>query len=685
MKVYLSTLEISGTKVTGENPMPIFRSPEKDTDCKSDGTLLSYELEKFGWDIGYRVLPYRHLDKYTRNKKPILLKTAILENDRMKAVFLPEQGGRLYSMTDKSTGKDIFCINPVFQPANLGLRNAWFSGGVEWNIGQFAHSYSSNCPLFFAKVAAEDGEEFLRVYDYERIRKLYYQIDYHLPKGSDVLYAHTRIINDDPEDKPVYWWTNVALPEEKNVRVFSCTDEVMFIRPESMGSSLRVERVFGHAKLPYIPTLPDIDSTYPANATYSNEYFFQNSKDLLSTWGAAAYNDGRLFFERATGMLRYRKMFCWGSHRGGRKWCEFLAVPGSVSHYIEIQSGLAPSQLNGLEIKAGAVWSFTQAFGNLCLDDKDAPYASDWNEARRYVGGQIDRVLSEEAILLAEKRFAAYEEKTPEEILVIGPGWGALEKLRREKLENRSAPSGLVFPDASLTDEQLPWTHLLKNGYMPELDSTSVPASWMIDPKWKEILIKSLGEQGGESYVSRLHLGIMCYEAFEYDAAIGHWEASLAVKESPWAYRNLAFAFLAKGETNRAIDLMGRAVAMENNSIDKAFSEEYMQMLVNAKAFETAWKYYENLPEERKEAERPKMLAGVCAVELGNYEFAAPLFEREYAGIREGDNIMTDLWFRYTAKKEFEKRGYGDIDEIEKEIRKTQLPPAAIDFRMVMK
>ena len=40
------------------------------------------------------------------------------------------------------------------------------------------------------------GMDFLRMYDYERTRGIFWQIDFHLPAGSHVIYACVRIMND---------------------------------------------------------------------------------------------------------------------------------------------------------------------------------------------------------------------------------------------------------------------------------------------------------------------------------------------------------------------------------------------------------------------------------------------------------------------------------------------------------
>ncbi|MEI6297439.1 MAG: hypothetical protein WCO84_07430, partial [bacterium] len=41
----------------------------------------------------------------------------------------------MWSVFAKPENRDLLLSNPVYQPGNLALRNAWTSGGIEWNIG----------------------------------------------------------------------------------------------------------------------------------------------------------------------------------------------------------------------------------------------------------------------------------------------------------------------------------------------------------------------------------------------------------------------------------------------------------------------------------------------------------------------------------------------------------------------
>lgn len=101
--------------------------------------------------------PYRQYNCYNRKLQQKNLKTAILENDYLKAVFLPEMGGRLWSLLDKKTGRNLLYTNDVIRPGNLAIRNAWVSGGVEWNIGMIGHTPFTMETLFTASLEDESG------------------------------------------------------------------------------------------------------------------------------------------------------------------------------------------------------------------------------------------------------------------------------------------------------------------------------------------------------------------------------------------------------------------------------------------------------------------------------------------------------------------------------------------------
>ncbi|MCI9601177.1 MAG: DUF5107 domain-containing protein [Lachnospiraceae bacterium] len=680
MKARVSSLKIFGTKVTGDNPLPIFRDIEADKPSRGDGTLRPEEEKLLGANTGFRVLPYRMLDKYDRKKSMIELKTAVLENDRLTAVFLPEQGGRLWSLKNKITGKEILYKNPVYQPANLGIRNAWFSGGVEWNCGQYGHVVYSNSPVFFSRITAPDGEEFLRMYEFERMKRLFVQIDFHLPDGAEAIYAHISIFNQDDREQSMYWWSNIAVQATGKLRVFSDTQDVIYLDPDSISDNVNPVRVFGRAKLPFLPTLPQKDSSYPSNATYSNEFFFQNEENVDACWSAAAYEDGRLFYEASTLPLRFRKMFCWGSHGGGRRWCEYLANK-KEGNYVELQAGLAPTQLNSIYIPAHTKWSFTQAIGETFVSDRRAPYAEEYVSAQKAVKMAVRKAMPAERIQSLDQDFREKAVLKTGEILSLGTGWGALEERRGGEI-----PAGMCFPASTLGPEQEPWLRLLEKGWMECIDVQTAPASWMVDEHFLPLLEKSVKKPEGDHYLSRLHLGVMFYELGRREEGVEQWERSLNMERSPFTLRNLACDARRKGELQKAEELMEEAVRLEGGSVDRAFAEERMELLLISGQFEKAWDFYQSLPEAYQSQDRLSMQAGVAAIELPDPDFAfvEALFTRDIACIREGDNTLTDLYRRYKVRSLLAKTdNVMTQEEAERCVDQNCEPPYWIDFRMV--
>ena len=145
-------LTLPGAALSGENPMPFFRDPAVNREVGVMDSLPLAKQELLGWETAFRVLPYRMQDQYTRQRQPLTFRSIVLENETLKATFLPEIGGRLVSLVHKPLRRELLHRNPVFQPANLAIRNAWFSGGIEWNIGQVGHTFTTCSPLFASAI-----------------------------------------------------------------------------------------------------------------------------------------------------------------------------------------------------------------------------------------------------------------------------------------------------------------------------------------------------------------------------------------------------------------------------------------------------------------------------------------------------------------------------------------------------
>lgn len=672
MKLYASTLPLQAAVPGEPNPLPALRSKSRNK-VLSDNGLLESELEGFGDETGFCALPYMMQNSYTRELSEKEFSTVVLENDCLRATFLADFGGRLWSLYDKRAKRELLFKNPVFRTANLAIRNAWFSGGIEWNVGQYGHTCLTCEPMFFAKCTDENGGTFLRMYEYERQKCLFLQIDFHLPDGAEYLAAHVRIMNSKAQHSPLYWWTNIAVEENRGARVLSGTKEVIYICPETQKTQSSTHG-FAHGEMPFLKTLGGQDASYPKNLPYSNEYFFQNPKDISRTWEAVAYDDGTAFWERSTDTLRYRKMFCWGNHPGGTHWKRFLSddVNGD---YLEIQSGLAPTQVHGAALGAGEALSFTQVFGG-CDVNNDLTNTQ-WVDACGYMYDRVENKLSAKHLAELDAAYEKLCDKAPDEIIHGGNGWGALELLR----DNKIIPRGMIFPVSTLGDRQKPWVELLINGAMPELSEDEMPASWMTDSRWMSILEKTFENKKNQSSTAYLHYGIMLIENDFWKEGVVALQRSITLRPTALAHRCMAQALEKLDRGKEACEEIEAALERGIHVKHKAFAEEYITLHGAEGQWEKAWEFFNKLPEEEKNDERIRLRIAEAAFELGETDFLEKLFAEIFAAIREGESVLLELWFKRRAQEIAAEQEILDYRDILAEVTATLTPPYNLDFR----
>ncbi|MEG1847450.1 MAG: DUF5107 domain-containing protein [Lachnospiraceae bacterium] len=683
MSITTSTMILQGCPLQGNNPLPYLKEVPENITPLEDGTLTDREYELFGYQCSRRVLPYLMQDRYTRTRESMNIKTVVLENENLRATFLPEYGGRLYSLYSKVLERELLYTNPVMQPANLAIRNAWFSGGIEWNIGRIGHTFTTCDSVFFATVEGQDQEEFLRMYEFERQRRLFWQVDFHLPAGATQLSACVRIINEDATEKPMYWWTNTAVPITPKTRVFSESSEIFYIKPEgiSVGRS-----VYGHSKLPVVPTIAPGDVTYPNQINFGSEYFFQNKESDATAWEAASYEDGYLFYDRSSAPLTYRKMFTWGNLRGGKQWCDFLADPDK-GDYLEVQAGLAPSQLHGYRMPAHSTLCFTQMFGGLYKENLSDDADNEYETSKSKVKALLEAALPEEKVLRLQKQYALDTDKTPTAILSLGSGFGALEVLRREIAKESPIPQGLLFPQDSLGEEQAIWKQLLTEHSFPMLSEHDTPVSFMTDPTWSSYFTDAMPKaEADHNWYYYFQYGIFLYENDCAKEACKMWKLSLAIQPNPWSARMLAEIMIKDSsislQDGSILDYLESAYNLGGKDISPAFGEELITQYIQFEEYEKAWQLY--LTESAKGIPTDRFLinAAKAGMELGDYHVVTYLFKNPPAIIREGEKSLTNLWFEYTARQLATTKQLPYTDALYQEVASTATPPKELDYRM---
>jgi hypothetical protein len=162
------------------NPWPRFRFQIPDVPIRVSDTLNAEDRAGTFNNAAVWPLPYLMQDNYTRQRQTGQLQTVQVENAALRATFYASLGGRMISLYAKRQQRELLFDNRVFQPANLAIRNAWFSGGVEWNGPLYGHSLLTCSPVFAGLVKTARGP-LLRLYEFDRALETTWQVDVFLP------------------------------------------------------------------------------------------------------------------------------------------------------------------------------------------------------------------------------------------------------------------------------------------------------------------------------------------------------------------------------------------------------------------------------------------------------------------------------------------------------------------------
>jgi len=663
------TITMPGADVGPDNPLPPLKPP---ADHHAQGRDYPGFPEDMVRNMRYgRVsnpLPYTMQDRYTRELKERPFQAAILENETLKATFMLELGGRLWSLEHKPSGRQLLETNPVFQPANLAIRNAWFSGGTEWNIGTIGHCPFTCSPVFAGRLEGPKGTPVLRMWEWERMRQVPFQVDAYLPEGSEVLYVRVRIVNPHDEEVPMYWWSNTAVPESEDTRVVVPADGAFKVGYGTGGP--------GHDS---IPMVEGTDVTYTTNVGKSCDFFFDLDEGQRR-WISALDGEGKGLVQTSTDLLRGRKLFMWGMGQGGRTWQTFLSRPGHA--YVEIQAGLARTQMEHIPMPANTEWEWLEAYG-LMEADPATVHGEDWGSATQAVEKRLQALVPRDQLDKELKRTATMARRRPKEIVQRGSGWGALELARQRKAgETPFCPKGLVFDKESLGPQQAPWLGLVRRGALGRANAKEEPLGYMVHPTWVKMLEEAVAEGKGAHWFAWLQLGVMRYQANERDGARQAWEESLKVRNTPWARRNLAVMAREDENLDEAAQQYIKACRLRPGLMPLAV--ECAQLLLDAGRPRDFLKLLPRLDEEVREAGRIRLLEGRAALAIKDFDRVQGIFDSKLVidDLREGERSLSHLWFEYHEQK-LAKQEKVKIDDALKERVRAEFPvPEHLDFRM---
>jgi hypothetical protein len=532
-----TTLQLLAAELGPESPLPPFTGLQRLPDPSSSPDLPLEMRDRIAYGRLANPLPYALQNGYSRDLRPRDIPAIRLANGRLEALVLPGLGGRLWSLRDLVTERDLVFSNRRLQFANFALTDAWFAGGIEWNLGSTGHSATTSRPVFAGRVESNRGAA-LRIWEWERTRDLVFSVDLMMPADHSLLLAFVRVRNPDPEPKPLYWWTNIAAPEEPGVRVVAPAARAW--RTGYDGSIARVDIPF--------PDEPATDVSYPLLAQRAADYFFEVPPERRA-WIAAVEADGRGLVQTSTAELRGRKLFLWGTSAGGRHWQEWLCGPGS--RYLEIQAGLATTQLEHLRLQGGAEISWAEAYAPI----EAAPGAAHgaWTDALDELSKLVAGAIPDEELDEWHRWWRAEVADEAPELLTAGSGAGKAELVVRgqDPDDLPGTPFGQPVSDG--------FRHLVALARAGAVDQDAAGADVLIPPitdRWGAVL-----DRAADGWWSQLMIAIRAHARGDPEEARLGYLSSDKIKSTPWAARGLALLAASQGDQVSAADLYARAVA----------------------------------------------------------------------------------------------------------------------------
>lgn len=599
------------SSITSVSDVPHLSHEKEAHKAKSDIDNFEGLFIDYGWrETSY---PYTQQNSYAEETEQEII-VAVLENEYLYAEFLPTLGGRLWKLYDKKKQRDVLYTNDVIRFRNLSIRNAWFSGGVEWNCGIIGHSPFTCSQMYCAFVKGKNGEDVLRFYEFERVREIYYQIDFWLDENK--LMTAVRIENQNSEVVPMYWWSNMATPEYKGGRVVVPANSA-YNNSDGMG-----------IKKSQIPFDNGIDVSYPENIPNTIDYFYDiapNDDKFIANVDSEGY--GLLQFSSSN--LKGRKLFSWGHRKGSSHWQKMLT--DKAGDYVEIQAGLGKTQYECIPMPPKCVWSFSECYtlADIPESNVNLPY----NELVNAVRKQIHSLGGRSALDKKLPDFLNDISLRKGDVVLSGSGFGYLNKTLGGK-----APEHLAF---YADDEVKPWIDLAEN------KTLMGRLSFAYGCKMENLLMKN---RNICNWNIAYQLALLAYDRREFEKAKQYCAQSLIFDNNE--YNNHLYGFILY-QLGDECSVYFAEKCIDINSGSYCLAESVFALLLKQKAYSSVIGCFDKLSENIKQNPRILMYLSMAYLKAGDAKKAEEILTGNgglvLIDFREGDRFL-DILYRSIRK-----------------------------------
>jgi tetratricopeptide (TPR) repeat protein len=319
---------VQAGEITVEYPTYAVGEPEKHP--------LFFEKRVYQGSNG-KVYPLPFIDKVFDEPELRRYQAIQLENRFVRVLILPDFGGRIHAIQDKTNHDyDIIYHQKVIKPALVGLAGPWISGGIEFNWPQH-HRPGTFMPVDWTIERGDDGSATAWMSEHDPLGRLKGMHGLRLTPESALVELRVRLFNRTPYLQTFLWWANAAVKTHEEYRSFFPSD---------------VHSVADHAKRA-ITSFPIASGQY-----YGIDYDRRPGANNLTSYKDipvptsymvvdSAYGFLGGFDYQANGGFVYvadpliapgKKQWTWGHAPFGRAWDRELCDDGAP--YLELMGGV---------------------------------------------------------------------------------------------------------------------------------------------------------------------------------------------------------------------------------------------------------------------------------------------------------------------------------------------------------
>ena len=267
--------------------------------------------------------PYCNFDEFSTIPVQQTWTMVVLENPYLRVKIFPEIGGKVWSVFDKTAGKEMFYDNNVVKFRDIAMRGPWTSGGIEFNYGVIGHAPSCAHPVDWKTEVKADGSVSCYVGVFEMTSHSRWCVEINLPKDAVWLRTTSTWYNLTGYYQPYYSWTNSGV---------TSANDLVLVYPGS--------HAIGHE---------GENLSYPLDGRGRDISRYVNQEGLPAisyhVVGTRKPFFGAYYEKSDWGMLHYamrdeklgRKYFAWSRDDDGLIWIDLLTDCGI--QYVEMQGG----------------------------------------------------------------------------------------------------------------------------------------------------------------------------------------------------------------------------------------------------------------------------------------------------------------------------------------------------------